>query len=172
MADDLEAFLRQAARKRAERKTPPRVQPPSSSPRASRPEWPPSQQPSGRAPTGEDDVVEAEVVPATPHQLAADLSTSEHGRYTPYTGETKKDEGTGPSSKVDLGRDEFQARVQQAFDHHVGALDDQPGMPAIPPGTKDEEGSAGREIARLLANPKSLRTAIILNEILTPRHFR
>lgn len=168
MADDLEAFLRQAAQRRAQRKTSARSQPSSSRPQTPRPAQRQGQQSSGRTPRAEDQIVEAEVVAETPHHLASDLNSSAFGRYTSHIGEKERDQ----AQAVDLGRDQFEAHVHETFDHHVGALDDQPGMPKQRRKSGEENGSRADQIAKLLANPKSLRTAIVLSEVLAPRHFR
>ena len=60
----------------------------------------------------------------------------------------------------------FQAHVQQTFDHQVGQLALRPLEPAAGSPDATAPPTAAESVAALLADPQSLRGAVVLNEIL------
>ena len=155
MADDLEAFLRQAAQRRAARKKP-------SQPRPAQPaqEATPPQQQRRLQPQPEPQVVEALVIEDEPSRLETHVDTSKFDRRAGHLGE-----------EVGQADEQLEARLHKKFDHRLGALDDGPGMPRLPERV-EEAPTVASEIAQLLSNPESVRHAIILSEVLTPPHHR
>lgn len=164
MADDLEAFLRQAAQRRAARKKPSPVA--RSQPQGERPQ-PQRQQPQRRQPQRPAEpeieevieIVDAQVVPEPKSRLESHVDTSSFEQRAEHLGED-----------VGLADEQLVARLHRTFDHRVGSLDDGPGMPVL---DKQEPASAmAGDLAHLLADPASLRNAIVLSEIITPPQHR
>ena len=86
------------------------------------------------------------------------------------------DDDPNTQSRVEFADDLMQKHIHQAFDHKLGQLggstSGQPSGPAagsLPAGIAPASGATA--LAALLANPGSMRTAIILHEILQPRDF-
>lgn len=160
MADDLEAFLRQVAQRRAGTGQP-----------AGKPGPAAGQAANKRPPTSEPaagEIVDAEAVAPDPVPLSREMGHWEQ------TGSPRKGAGRSGRGRKEAKWDskQMEAHVHQTFDHHVGALDDGPGMPAPGVGAEAERPAAAAEIARLLAHPQSLKNAIVLSEILSPPHIR
>jgi hypothetical protein len=158
MADDLEAFLRQAAQRRAQRKKPAAAKP--AAPRAPRqPPRTPSQTPP------RPQVVEAVVVPETPpSRIDSRVDTTEFQQRAGHLGE-----------EVGLADEAMETHLHATFDHQVGTLSD--GEPdGLHLGSLDavteEVPTVAAEIGSLLADPRSVRQAIILSEILDRPHHR
>ncbi len=154
MADDLEAFLRQAAQRRAGRKKTAPAQPQPQP--AKRP------QPPRRQPAMEAEVVEAVVVPDPHNRLEMNVDTSDFERRAEHLGE-----------EVGLADENLEARLHEKFDHKLGTL----GEDGIDSPTDVASDSAERflaisEITELLADPNSLRNAIVISEIFAPPHHR
>jgi hypothetical protein len=100
------------------------------------------------------------VVPEPPTRVQTHVDTSDFERRAEDLG-----------AEVGLADEQLEARLHAKFDHRLGSLDDN--MPAT--GSADvpaEARQATLEIAQLLANPNSLRNAVVLSEILTPAHHR
>jgi hypothetical protein len=166
MADDLEAFLRQAAQRRAERKkTPARKQTrPEAQTQPAQPQRPTPQRRPSAPPDDGIEIIEADAVPDDLGRLTTHVNTSAFGRRAEHLGE-----------EVGLADEELEARLHAKFDHRLGSLDDAPGMPGSP-GSLDAAGSdipsIAEEIANLLKQPDTVRNAIVLSEILSPPHHR
>ncbi len=158
MADDLEAFLRQAAQRRAQRKapaaTPPAPRTPT--PRTTQPKKtrPGPAQRAGR-PT-QREVVEATVLPETSSRLETHVDTSEFEQRAEHLGE-----------EVGLADEHLESHLHDKFDHQMGSLEESGRIPA---GETREAAplTPTDEIRQLLANANSLRDAIVLSEILSP----
>ncbi|MHB8970891.1 MAG: hypothetical protein ACYC3X_15350 [Pirellulaceae bacterium] len=169
MADDLEAFLRQAAQRRVQRNAaPPRPvaapppPPPPAPPRApltpptSAAPPPPKVVPSKVAPAR---VVPAKVVSAPePTRLGTRMNTAGVGQHAAHLGE-----------EIELADDHMEAHLTQKFDHQIGSK----GMAEA----GDQLASSGEptldleSLAAMLKNPTSIRHAVVLNEILTRPRF-
>ncbi len=158
MADDLEAFLRQAAQRRAQRQKP--AAPKPAAPRPSR-QPPRAASAAPRAPQ----VVEAVVIPEMPpRRLETHVDTSQFQERAGHLGE-----------EVGLADEAMEMHLHDKFDHQVGTLSDgelgslELGSLDLP--TRDIPDVAA-EISALLADPGSIRKAIILSEVLNPPDFR
>jgi hypothetical protein len=161
MADDLEAFLRQAAQRRAQRQTTaPR---PAAPARPSASASPPPRVPLTPTPAPQassSKVVTAQVVStAEPSRLGTRVNTAEFEHRAEHLGED-----------VGLADEHMEAQIAQKFDHQVGSF----GL-----GDASQTDVSGGEItldvADLVAwlrNPQMLRHAVLLSEILDPPHFR
>jgi hypothetical protein len=159
MADDLEAFLRQAAQRRAARK--------AAAPQAPQPARavPPARSPeplASRSLTRQDaDIVEAVVVPVAHERLESHVDTTQFQRRAEHLGET-----------VGLADEQLESHLQAKFEHRLGALDDAPGMPGEVQRPPSAAELLAREILQMLTSPHSVRKAIVLNEILSPPAHR
>lgn len=164
MADDLEAFLRQVAQRRAGDKKTPQTQQDPKEPSSARPR---SAQPENRSTTSNDQVVEAEVVSsrAAPLEKKTSQRTEDQLSNLSQEGARKTTHGK-PGTE-----EELEAHVHETFDHRVGAFDAEAGMPKRRNPGSEDAGSPAADIAKLLANPQSLRHAIILSEILSRPHI-
>jgi hypothetical protein len=161
MADDLEAFLRQAAQRRAQRQTTaPR---PAAPARPSASASPPPRVPLTPTPAPQassSKVVTAQVVStAEPSRLGTRVNTAEFEHRAEHLGED-----------VGLADEHMEAQIAQKFDHQVGSF----GL-----GDASQTDASGGELAldvadlvAWLRNPQMLRHAVLLSEILDPPHFR
>ncbi len=174
MADDLEAFLRQAAQRRAQRQKP--AQRKGREPTPSRPEpaQPPPKQPprpAARPPRSLDvsstPVVEAVVIDeqSLPRHLLLHVDTSQFEKRAEHL-----------SEEVELADEAMGARLAQRFDHRIGTLaEDRLGplesSQEFDPLTEGASAVA-RDIVTMLKSPNTVRQAVVLSEILTPAHLR
>jgi hypothetical protein len=156
MADDLEAFLRQAAQRRVQRNAaasrlaaPPAPPTPPRGPLAA---------PSSSAPPPPK-VVPAQVVPTPePTRLGTRMSTAGFGQRAEHLGE-----------EIGLADDHMEAHLAQKFDHQIGSKGMSEAM--------DQAAGSGEpaldldSLAAMLANPTSVRHAFVLSEILARPHF-
>jgi hypothetical protein len=168
MADDLEAFLRQAAQRRAQRQAgvarpaapapPPPKRPLAPAPTAPAPRAPLAPPPARSTPP--NPVVTAEVVrPPETSRLGTRVNTSGFDQRAGQLGE-----------EVGLADEHMDAHISEKFDHHVGSLD----------AGDAQQGGAGagdltfdvNELVAMLKEPQSLRYAVLLSEILNSPHFR
>jgi hypothetical protein len=179
MADDLEAFLRQAAQRRAQKaagaqqpaapqRPAPAAQPrqplsPQSTPPQSAPPQarrPTTFTPQSKAPTPE--VVQAEVVPIEPvSRLKSRVDTSSISQHAGQLGE-----------EVGLADEHMEAHLSKAFDHQIGSQVE-PQVTASQPAAAPTFDSALDVDALLgmLTRPSSVRNAIVLSEILRRPDF-
>lgn len=158
MADDLEAFLRQAAQRRAQRRpsTPPTT--------LSQPATPSRTAPPARMEP--EVVVEAVMVPESGARLATHVDTSAFARRAAHLGE-----------EIAASDEQLEARLHQTFDEHFGHAGQESDLGSLggldaPLQAATSPASLAGEIAALLANPNSLRNAIVLAEILAPPRER
>ncbi len=157
MADDLDAFLRQAAARRAERKKPSPAQPAPSKRQPALPQQPVQRRTA--VDPAEVQVVEAVVVPVPPDRLESNVDTSRFGRRADQLGE-----------EVELADEHVAERLHDTFDHRLGSLKVDGGLNA-PAEQGAVELSLRQEIAAILADPQAVRKAIILSDILSsPEH--
>lgn len=147
MADDLEAFLRQAARRRAAKKRP-------------------------RIEILDEPVAEAEIIepdkPARLVQPTQPLSTTASRRPSQF--DTRAAE---LGKTVGLADDMLEARLHETFDHQLGDLGKRPSIAAAaaPPASGEDAESELAKLAKILRDPDSIRQAIILREIIDrPEH--
>jgi hypothetical protein len=145
--DEIEAFLRRAATKpRTAAKAAPVRRPPQPQPR-----------PAVEKP------VQAQVVSNEPvgariaKEVDRDLDTQEFTSRTTQLG-----------SEVTAADRQIDEHLHQVFDHHVSDLELLPGEAAAAGPSETPQPSIGIaiELTDLLANPASVRQAIVLNEIL------
>ncbi len=162
MADDLEAFLRQAAQRRAQRQKPAAPKPIPTAPQS-----PPRQAPVAPTPVRRlVEVVDAVVVPAASSPLAPTrVDTSQFERRAEQLGE-----------EVGLADEAMEAHLHQRFDHQVGSFSEG-GLSSVdtsaPAEQLRESGSSfAQEIAAMLRDPLSVRRAIVLGDILNPPTHR
>jgi len=176
MADDLEAFLRQAAQRRAQRQAPPQrpaapAQRPAAAPRpalTARPAEPTAPPPaaarapaSGTAvnPAPQPEVVEAEVVEARQiSRVGTRVNTTGFQRRAAQFGE-----------EVGLADEHMDAHIAQRFDHQVGSLD--LGDSAHAAAGAGETAYDLQELIAMLQDPLTLRHAVVLSEILRRPQF-
>lgn len=170
MADDLEAFLRQAAQRRAQRQAPPQrpaapAQRPAATVRPAEPTAPPpaaARAPSpGKAvsPAPQPEVVEAEVVEARQiSRVGTRVNTVGFQRRASQLGE-----------EVGLADEHMDAHIAQRFDHQVGSLD--LGDSAHAAAGAGETAYDLNELIAMLQDPRTLRHAIVLSEILRRPQF-
>jgi hypothetical protein len=146
MADDLEAFLRQAARRRAAKKRP-------------------------RIEILDESVTEAEIIePTKPARLVQPNRPSSTTQNKPPSQFDSRAAELGKT--VGLADDLLEARLHETFDHKLGDLGQRPSMAASsPPASKEEAESELAKLIKILRKPDSLRQAIILREIIDrPEH--
>jgi hypothetical protein len=160
MKDEVEEFLRRAAARRAQAEARRREQ-------AQQPARPMPQRPApiSRAPlqpVAEDivEIIDAEEADTTSRfssNVSQHLSgTTEIARHAARLG-----------AEVDQADDKLQARLSRTFDHKLGQLKDTTTAAPTPQAKAAADSSSSlANITRLLANPQSIRNAIILSEIL------
>ncbi len=163
MADDLEAFLRQAAQRRAQRQTTaPRPAAPARPP-VSAPRHPHRAAPLTPAPPPQplpSKVVPAQVVPtAEASRVGTRVDTAEFEQRAEHLGE-----------EVGLADEHMEAHIAQKFDHQVGSLELGDSAQAGA-GSSRPRLSMSADLVAMLKNPKTLRQAVLLSEILNPPHF-
>jgi hypothetical protein len=166
MADDLEAFLRQAAQRRAQRQsTAPRPAAPAA-PLTAR--LPLSVPPPPRAPLTPTPAPPAAAPKVAPPRLTPEAQVSRVGTRVDTAGFGQRAEHLG--EEVGLADEQMEAHIAQKFDHQVGSMG---------PGDSTQTGAEigalafdAADLAALLKNPNSLRQAVLLSEILNPPHFR
>ncbi len=158
MADDLEAFLRQAAQRRAQRQKPAQPKPPPARPQTQPPRSPATPQ----RPPVSSPVVEAVVIPSL---VQSRVDTSGFERRAEQLGE-----------EVGLADEAMEAHLQQKFDHQVGTLSDVGHDEIESSEVFDPAGESGAtaaaDIVAMLKNPNTVRQAVLLSEILSPPHHR
>ncbi len=163
MADDLDAFLRQAAQRRAARKKTASPRPAQRKPQPSRSPQLPSQRAAGRTGSArpvEAQVVEAAVVSEPVSRLVSHVDTSEFEDRAEQLGE-----------EVELADEHVEERLHDTFDHQIGSLEVGGGLGA-PEALDAVEASLGQQISAMLTDPESLRKAIVLADILAPPEQR
>ncbi len=159
MADDLEAFLRQAAQRRAQRATA------APRPAAPGPPIPP------RAPLTPPPPKSAPTKPAPPKPVVADMASPPEltrlGTRVNTAGLEQRAEHLG--EEVALADEHMEAHLAQKFDHQVGSK----GLSESTDATASAVVLAfdSETLAAMLANPTSLRHAILLSEILARPRF-
>lgn len=159
MADDLEAFLRQAAQRRAQRAASaprPAAPGPPMPPRAPQTPPPPKSAPAPPAPSTP---VTADVAsPPEPTRLGTRVNTAEFEQRAEHLG-----------VEVGLADEHMEAHLAQKFDHQVGSQ----GLSASTGATSSpvEFAFDAEALAAMLANPTALRHAILLSEILARPRF-
>ncbi|ADB14803.1 hypothetical protein Psta_0107 [Pirellula staleyi DSM 6068] len=183
MADDIEEFLRRAIQRRMEAEKRSRggqaaEQPPQQAAPPPRPIQPPTrrqppqqQRPRTIAtPFEQPMVVEAEVIEAPVAKRAERMQKELEKDFKSSTqmGERVKRLG----QEVGLADDNLDAHLHQTFDHTVGSLTQGQQIEAAAEGPRATVSPVATEVLKLLANPKSLAAAFILNEILQPNTNR
>lgn len=169
MADDLEAFLRQAAQRRAQKAAgaqqpaaparpapaaPPRT---PASPQPRRPAVRPVAQPA----PARRDVVEAEVVPVeSVPRFKTRVDTTDIAQHVKQLGE-----------EVGLADEHMEAHLAQAFDHQVGSQVGSQGAAARPAAATFDSALDVDAVLDMLTKPSSVRNAIVLSEILRRPDF-
>lgn len=168
MADDLEAFLRQAAQRRAQKAAgaqqpaaPPRPTQPAP-PRAPMP--PQSRRPAARPappPPARSEVVEVEVVPVEPvSRFKTRVDTTGIAQHVKQLGE-----------EVGLADEHMEAHLAKAFDHQVGSQVEPQGAPTRPAAVTFDSVLDVEALLEMLTKPSSVRNAIVLSEILRRPDF-
>jgi hypothetical protein len=144
MADDLEAFLRQAARRRAAKKR-------------------------RKIEILEQPVAEAEIVDSKPPVAPPTRPSPTHPAKPPSQFEARAAE---LGSKVGQADDVMEARLHDTFDHQIGGLRELTPEPAAARGSSGVDASMEiAKLVRILQDPDSIRQAIILREIIDrPEH--
>lgn len=161
MADDLEAFLRQVAQRRAGTGQPVSKpgsaggQPDNNPPRAS------------QSPESDEEIIDAETVASESVPLRRDTGNRREDPH-PQSGWGSKGRS---EAKAEWEAGQLREYVHQSLDHPVGAGDGGAGMPNPDALASEDAAAPATEIARLLANPQSLKNAIILSEILSAPHI-
>ena len=146
MSDDIEQFLRQAARKRAGRgQQPPPVEIVEAQPVAP----PPALEP----------LVEAQLAETPPRTKIGShveqyLDNRRFAERASHLGED-----------VSQADEDLDARVHAAFDHEVGRMDDSSGFVGATPAQTPTTNLA-QQLIEMVKNPSSVRQAVILSEIL------
>ncbi|MHB8952497.1 MAG: hypothetical protein ACYC4U_05920 [Pirellulaceae bacterium] len=161
MADDLEAFLRQAAQRRAQHANAARrpaapAPPPPRGPLAAPPPKP-QPQPHPHPKTAPPVVAEV-VAPSEPTRLGTRVSTAAFEQRAEHLGE-----------EVGLADEHMEAHLAQRFDHQVGSQP--PSAPADRVAELGERLLDPETLAAMLADPTSLRQAVLLSEILARPDF-
>lgn len=168
MADDLEAFLRQAAQRRAQKAAgaQPQAAPPRPAPAAPprTPSPPQARRPVARPtppPPARPEVIDAEIVSAEPaSRLKTTVDTSKIARHTKQLGE-----------EVGLADEHMAAHLSQTFDHQVGSQVSEPATPARPAAATFDSALDVEALLDMLTKPTSVRNAIVLTEILRRPDF-
>ncbi|MFW6171770.1 MAG: hypothetical protein ACODAD_14885 [Planctomycetota bacterium] len=161
MADDLEAFLRQVAQRRAGAGQP--VNKPGSA--AGQPDHNPPR--ASQSPESDEEIIDAETVASDSVPLRRDMGNRQKDQRS-QRGVGSKDRR---DAKAEWEEGQLREYVHQSLDHPVGARDGGPGMPNHGALASEDTAAPATEIARLLANPQSLKNAIILSEILSAPHI-
>jgi hypothetical protein len=164
MKDEVEEFLRRAAARRAQAEAKRREQQQQAQQQAARP-LPQRPAPIARPPlqpVAEEvvEIIDAEEADTTSRFSS---SVSQHMRGTTDIARHASSLG----AEVDQADDKLEARLHRTFDHKLGQLKDTT-TAATPQQIKQaaDPSSSAANMARLLANPQSIRNAIILSEIL------
>ena len=168
MADDLEAFLRQAAQRRAQKAAgaqppaAPQRPAPATPPRAPSP--PPARRPAPRPapPTPvRAEVIEADVVPVEPvSRFKSRVDSSGIAQHAKQLGE-----------EVGLADEHMEAHLAKSFDHQVGSRVEPQGAPARPAAVTFDSILDVDALLDMLTKPSSVRNAIVLSEILRRPDF-
>ena len=170
MAKDIEEFLKMAAKRRQQQKKqggrPAGAAPvPPAAPAPARPA------PARRAPiqpaTDEEIVVVGKTTPMRHESVAehvkSHIDTSSLGEHASHLGE-----------EVALADDKLDARLHGKFDHSIGHLKIDKSHSAFSTTTtttKVDVSPIADDLLNMLSNPKSIRQAILLNEILQRPNF-
>ena len=163
MKPAVEASLRRAAARRAQAEAKRRAEQQQAQQQAARP-LPQRPAPIARAPLQPvEDVVE--IIDAEEADTTSRFSStvSQHMRGTTEIARHAASLG----AEVDQADDKLEARLQRTFDHKLGQLKDTT-TAATPQQIKQAADTAVTplQIKGLLANPQSIRNAIVLSEIL------
>ena len=154
MADDLEAFLRQAAQQRVQRQK-------QTTQRASSQGQPIQRRPIERRPEP-DLIIEPEVV--VERTLVDRLNTDDISDHADHLGSEHLGENVG------FADERMEAHLHDQFDHQIGTLaqSDAPGSQ----GDTDEAIVRAADLIQMLKDPTSIRQAVLLSEILCPPTHR
>ncbi len=172
MADDLEAFLRQAAQRRAQRQAT-TARPLSAAPPASRPPaaaTPP--RPAAPAPPlpprlAADSPPVRPAQPA-PRRLTPAAESSRVGTRVDTAEFAQRAEQLG--EEVGLADEHMEAHIASRFDHQVGSMETgDAGLSSAAPGAVSLDAA---DLMALLHNPRTVRHAVLLSEILNPLRDR
>lgn len=153
MADDLEAFLRQAAQRRVQRQQQAVPKPPT------RPPGPAA----GSGPHRAADAAPRRPPTASPAAAADRVSSAAIQARAEHLGSGNL------GQEVALAGERIEARVHQEFDHKLGELAGRDAAGATNSAATPNASphlSRAAELAQLLRDPRSLRQAILLTEIL------
>jgi hypothetical protein len=155
MARDIEEFLRKAAerRNRAQQERAPTPQPPSQPPATPRTQFSrPPIEPRRSVEEDDEEVLVPEIVEereSVKDHVRRHINTKEIVEHVAHLGE-----------EVALADDKLEARLHQTFDHDVGKL-----AHSTDPYT-DQKAQSQNDFMRFLRNPKTVRQAIVVSEIL------
>jgi len=182
MARDIEEFLKMAAKRRQQQKKAggagggrPAGQGGSAgqqSPPAARkplPATPRPPQPRSLRPASDDEIVvigsSAEPDPykqSVSQHVKSHIDTSDLVEHASHLGE-----------EVALADDRMDSRMQSTFEHRIGSLDSSPdsAFSTTTTTTAKDVSPIADDLLNMLSNPKSIRQAILINEILTRPNF-
>ena len=142
MSDDLEAFLRQAARRRAAKKRP-------------------------RIELIDEPIAEAEIVESKPPRLSPEAPFPATKAEPPSPFDTRAAELGKTVGQAD---DLLEARLHETFDHQLGGLRHRASSPTLVTARVDPDSEIAK-LVRILRDPASLRQAVLLREIIDrPEH--
>jgi len=120
-----------------------------------------------------DDVADAEVIEAEPvyesvsAHVADDIDTSDITQHASRLG----DHASRLGAEVGQADDKLEERLHEKFDHELSNIHDDTVTDDTGVGRPGRVPSTAGEIAAMFRSPKSIRQAIILNEILNrPEH--
>ncbi len=179
MADDLEAFLRQAAQRRAQKaagaQQPAAPQRPAPAAQPRQPASPQSRPPQSGSPQARrpaplapqpkpptPEVVEAEVVPIEPvSRFKSRVDTSSIAQHARQLGE-----------EVGLADEHMEAHLSKAFDHQIGSPMEPQAAAPRPAATPTFDSALDVDaLLDMLTRPSSVRNAVVLSEILRRPDF-
>ena len=153
MARDIEEFLRKAAERRAQAQR-------GGQPAPAQPPRPAAQQPRPFSPPREEErVVEAVIVDP-------DIVIESHRGI-------REQASAYQSQPVDQADEKMESHLNQVFEHDLGSLRHAPSSKpgSTPEASSGEDATVAEELLRMIQTPHSLRSAIILREILErPEH--
>lgn len=155
LVGEIEEFLQRAKRKRQEKQERTKRR---QAVRVEKPQSPPERKPPRRLVAAESDLPDtpAEAVAAMSASVQQHLDTSDFASRASHLGDE------------DIAKDDAEraAHLQEVFGHQVGRLADTSKPTATAPPSAAPQGAAVTPLAALLANPQSLKQAIVLREIL------
>lgn len=174
MPRDIEEFLKMAAKRRQQQKKQGGRPATPAGGGAQRPQTPPPQaQRRSIRPATDDEIVIIGGPESASRQPAGGTSVADHVRShidTSALGEHARHLG----EKVALADDKLDARLQSTFDHDVGNLKidtSQSAFATTTTTTAKTVSPIASDLLDMLSNPKSIRQAILINEILQRPKF-